>query len=143
MQSFHHRRTNQDTPGTMSGQPPSTKPTRRAMTPGELLATRQGPAGGERTTGASGTAATAETGQQALLEQFQGLLQQEGTLASDDRDELVRVFENALQDAAASNGQAASNAFDTATWHETVDMLRRHAATLQPAEPAANEGGTA
>ena len=95
------------------------------MTPGELLATRQGPAGGDRTTGASGTAATAETGQQALLEQFQGLLQQEGTLASDDRDELVRVFENALQDAAASNGQAASNAFDTATWHETVDMLRQ------------------
>lgn len=37
-----------------------------------------------------------------------------------------------------------SRALKTEIDAETVDMLRRHAATLQPAEPAAaNEGGTA
>lgn len=104
----------------MQGQPPPMKPSRRALTPGELLARSQ-QGGGERVQVEAGT--SAETAGPALLGQFQELLQQEGSLGQDDRDELARVFEQALQDSASSPSSAASDAFDASTWRETVEML--------------------
>ena len=104
----------------MQGQPPPTKPNRRALTPGELLARSQ-QAGDERVQATAG--ASADSAGKALLGQFQELLQQEGSLGHDDRDELARVFEQALQDAASSPPPEASDAFDASTWRETVEML--------------------
>ena len=104
----------------MQGQPPPMKQTRRALTPGELLARSQQDGGGAvKSTGD----APAESAGQVLLGQFQALLQQEGSLGRDDRDELARVFEQALQDAASSPPPSASDAFDASTWRETVEML--------------------
>src|SRR5690606_27852607 len=104
----------------MQGQPPPMKPSRRALTPGELLARSQ-QGGGERVQVEAGT--SAETAGRALLAQFQELLQQEGSLGQDDRDDLGRVSEQALQDSASSPSSAASDAFDASTWRETVEML--------------------
>lgn len=106
----------------MQGQPPPMKSPRRALTPGELLAQSQRQAGGGQ--GGSGVAVEAPAGaQEALLGQFQDMLQQEGGLEREDREELARVFEQALQDASASPQSASTEAFDTSTWRETVEML--------------------
>lgn len=104
----------------MQGRPPPMKPSRRALTPGELLARSQ-QGGGERVQADGG--ASQETAGQALLGQFQELLQQEGSLGHEDREELARVFEQALQDSTSSPSAAASDAFDASTWRETVEML--------------------
>src|SRR5690606_21791911 len=106
----------------MPGQPPPMKSPRRALTPGELLARNQGHAGGSQV-GTPVGAQAQPAAQDALLGQFQELLQQEAGLEREDREELARVFEQALQDASTSPQSAASDAFDTSTWRETVEML--------------------
>ncbi|MEN1928802.1 hypothetical protein WCE37_07370 [Luteimonas sp. MJ250] len=114
----------QDPTTTMHGQPPPRKLSRRALTPAELLARNEGQAGSERTAvvDAEGADAGSMAGQQGLLDQFKDMLQQEGSLGYDDRDELARVFEQALQDSASSSASTL-DAFDSATWRDTVDML--------------------
>ncbi|HEY4531031.1 MAG TPA: hypothetical protein VIG97_12045 [Luteimonas sp.] len=106
----------------MQGRPPPMKSPRRALTPGELLAQSQHQAGGSQV-GAGAGAKAQPAAQEALLGQFQEMLQQEGGLEREDRDELARVFEQALQDASASPQSAATDAFDASTWRETVEML--------------------
>lgn len=105
----------------MQGKPPPMKSSRRALTPGELLAQSQRQAVGDRVPAA--VAADGEPAGQALLGQFHELLQQEGSLGHEDRDELARVFEQALQDSAASGSTSTPDAFDASTWRETVEML--------------------
>lgn len=105
----------------MQGQPPPRKLSRRALTPAELLARNEGQAGSERAPVGVGTNEASVAGQQGLLDQFKDMLQQEGSLGYDDRDELARVFEQALQD--SSSAPSGLDAFDTATWRDTVDML--------------------
>ena len=111
----------------MSGRPPFNKPSpRRSLTPGDLLAKSQWSQGVQQDPAAtSAPAAEAAHGAQAVLEQFQGLLQQDTSLAGDDRDELGRAFEQALQDVASSQDQASSDVFDRSTWHDTVELLRQ------------------
>ena len=106
----------------MQGHPPPMKSPRRALTPGELLAQSQRQAGG-RQSGTSAGAQAQPAAQETLLGQFQDMLQQEGSLEREDREELARVFEQALQDASASSQSTASDAFDTSTWRDTVEML--------------------
>ena len=106
----------------MQGQLPPKKSPRRALSPGELMAQSQRQAGSGQVDTLVGAQAK-PAAQDALLGQFQDMLQQEGGLEREDREELARVFEQALQDASASTQSTTSDAFDTSTWRETVEML--------------------
>lgn len=67
-----------------------------------------------------------QQGMQKLQEQFQNILQGDVELDPEQRNQMGQIFEQALQDAAASTGPASEDVFDRNVWRETVDLLRQN-----------------
>lgn len=76
--------------------------------------------------GAAGSVeALVQQGMQKLQEQFQDILQGDVDLGPEQREQMGRMFGQALEHAAATPGPASDDVFDRGVWRETVETLRQ------------------
>lgn len=61
-----------------------------------------------------------------VRQMFDAVLQRNADLGSDQREQMRRFFDQALEDAAASPGPAPEDVFDTATWKDMAGVLRQN-----------------